>query len=98
VVKLGLEARDTKTLFPEGRVDVDESVWLGGEYSTLGWLPPPPAGAKMAFSVTLCAQQLPNMKVSTHIPTWRPSVLIHSQTNIHVPSTPFTEHGFGLIL
>jgi hypothetical protein len=26
VVKLGLEARDMKTLLPEGRVDVDESV------------------------------------------------------------------------
>jgi hypothetical protein len=26
VVKLGLEARDTKTLLPEGRVDGDESV------------------------------------------------------------------------
>lgn len=26
VVKLGLEARDMKTLLPEGRADVDESV------------------------------------------------------------------------
>ena len=36
------------------------------------------------------AQQLPNMKRSMHMPKGVPSVLIHSQTNMHVPSCPLT--------
>lgn len=53
------------------------------------------------LSVALCTQQLPNMKVSMHTPTCVPSDLMHSQTNMHVPSVPFgpgTLQGFGLIL
>lgn len=46
-------------------------------------------------------QQLPNMKVSTHTPTCVPSDLMHSHTNMHVPSLlsePGTLQGFGVIL
>lgn len=50
------------------------------------------------FSVKLCAQHEPNMNESTHMPMWRPSDLMHSHTNMQVPSYVFTKHGFGLIL
>lgn len=57
--------------------------------------------ALIVFTVVLWTQQLPNMNVSTHTPTCVPSDLMHSHTNIHVPSLlsePGTLQGFGLIL
>ena len=54
-----------------------------------------PAGSTL-LSIS-CAQHEPNMKRSTHIPSGVPSVLMHSHTNMHRPSRPFTWHGFGLI-
>lgn len=57
--------------------------------------------AVIAFVVVLCTQQLPNMNVSTHTPTCVPSDLMHSHTNMHVPSLdsgPGTRQGFGVIL
>lgn len=38
------------------------------------------------------------MNVSTHMPTCCPSDLMHSHTNMQVPSYEFPVHGFGLIL
>lgn len=53
------------------------------------------------FTVVLWTQQLPNMNVSTHTPTCVPSDLMHSHTNMQVPSLtsePGTLQGFGVIL
>lgn len=53
----------------------------------------------MAFWVSLCPQQLPNKKPSTHVPKCFPSVLMHSQTNMQVPcSFKALLQGFGDIL
>lgn len=52
----------------------------------------------ISFKLSLCPQQEPNRKPSTHVPRCLPSVLMHSHTNMHVPSSPIAfEHGFGLI-
>lgn len=53
---------------------------------------------RTTFSVRLCAQHEPNIKESTHIPMCCPSDLMHSHTNMQVPSKPCEEQGFGLIL
>lgn len=45
-----------------------------------------------------CEQQEPNMKPSMHMPMWFPSVLMHSHTNMHTPSTPPTLHALWAIL
>lgn len=50
------------------------------------------------MSVRLCEQHEPNMNESMHTPTCWPSDLMHSHTNIQVPSIPLTVHGFGVIL
>lgn len=50
------------------------------------------------FVVSLWRQQEPNMNPSTHIPKCFPSDLRHSQTNMQVPRTVSTWHGFGAIL
>lgn len=55
-------------------------------------------GGRMKLAVRLWPQHEPNMKPSMHIPRCRPSDFMHSHTNMHVPSTPLTVHGFGLIL
>lgn len=55
-------------------------------------------GGRMKFSVRLWPQHEPNMNPSMHIPRWVPSDFMHSHTNMHVPSTWLTLHGFGLIL
>ena len=47
---------------------------------------------------SLCPQQLPNKNPSAQVPRCLPSVLMHSHTNMHVPSSPTAfEHNFGLI-
>lgn len=50
------------------------------------------------LSVSLWPQQLPKRKPSTQVPRCLPSVLMHSQTNMQVPSSPMAlAHCFGLI-
>lgn len=50
------------------------------------------------LSFKSCSQHEPNINWSTQIPRCFPSVWIHSQTNMQVPSFPPAWHGFGFIL
>lgn len=49
-------------------------------------------------AVMLWEQHEPNMNESTHMPTCCPRDLMHSHTNMHVPSNWRTEHGLCVIL
>lgn len=52
----------------------------------------------ISLVVSLCPQQLPKRNPSTQVPRCFPSVLMHSHTNMHVPSSPTAfVHGLGLI-
>lgn len=52
---------------------------------------------RTAFVLKLWPQHEPNINESMHMPKWSPSDLMHSHTNMQVPSSAFTVHGFGWI-